>query len=435
MMPTKYPKTLLLVVFVSAVGYFVDAYDLWIAALVRGKSLIALLQLNPTAPESANLIKNISYSLENWQNAGLLVGILWGILADKFGRKRALYTSIALYSITNLANGLLTPNMPYLLEVYKLLRFFSGVGLAAELSIAVTLVGEVFPKEKRGYGIMLVVSFGLLGSAFAAALTEFSGLPWNTLYITGGVLGLILLFFRIQLTDSAIYVNQERSNIAKGDLLAMLTNWRLLRKIVLCVLLGAPTYFIISIPIKFATNYSKYLNGEKISLGITVITFFIALSLGDVAANYLSQKFQSRKKVLVAYLMFAALVVCAFGLIKPRTAFQYHYIFTPLLGLSVGYWTLLLTTVAEQWGTNLRATATTAVPNLIRALALPIVPMFVYLDAKFDTMMATTILGLGSISVAVLAWLFISESFHNDLNFVEEVRGYPVSAKVLDASG
>lgn len=434
-MLTKHPRTLLIVVFVSAVGYFVDAYDLWIAALVRGKSLFALLQLDPTNPDSANLVKTISYSLENWQNTGLLVGILWGILADKFGRKRALYTSIALYSVTNLANGLLVPNMPYLLEVYKLLRFLSGVGLAAELSIAVTLVGEVFPKEKRGYGIMLVVSFGLLGSALAAALAEFSGLSWNTLYIIGGMLGLILLFFRIRLTDSAVYVNQERSNIAKGDVLAVLTNWRLLRKMALCVLLGAPTYFIISIPIKFATNYSKYLNGEKISLGITVITFFIALSAGDVAANYLSQKVRSRKKVLIVYLIFAALVVCSFGLIKPRSAFQYHYIFTPLLGLSVGYWTLLLTTVAEQWGTNLRATATTAVPNLIRALALPIVPMFIFLDARFDTMTATTILGLGSISVAVLAWFFISESFHNDMNFVEEVKGYPVGVKVLDASG
>jgi MFS family permease len=419
----RYPKSLLLVVLVSAVGYFVDAYDLWIAALVRGRSLLTLLQLDPGNAQSLALVKAISYSLENWQNAGLLVGILWGVLADKFGRKKALYTSIALYSITNLANGFLAPGMPYLLEIYKGLRFLSGIGLAAELSIAVTLVGEVFPKEKRGYGIMVVVSFGLLGSAVAAALTEFSGLSWNSLYIVGGVLGLILLLFRIRLSDSLVYVSQQKSNIAKGDVLAVLTTWRLLKKLLVCVMLGAPTYFIISIPIKFATNYSKYLNGGKINLGITVITFFVALSIADVAANYFSQKIQSRKKVLIVYLAFAALVVCAFGVIGPRSAFQYHYIFTPLLGLSVGYWTLLLTTVAEQWGTNLRATATTAVPNLIRALALPIVPMFVFLETRFDTITATRILGLGSIFVAILAWFFISESFHNDLNFVEDVEG------------
>jgi MFS family permease len=423
MATNKYSKTLCLVVFVSAVGYFVDAYDLWIAALVRGKSLFALLQLNPANAEALALVKTISYSLENWQNAGLLVGIIWGVLADKFGRKRALYTSIALYSITNLANGFLTPGTPYLLEVYKGLRFLSGIGLAAELSIAVTLVGEVFPKEKRGYGIMIVVSFGLLGSAAAAALTEFSGLSWRYLYMIGGVLGLVLLFFRIRLSDSLVYVTQEKSDIAKGDVIAVFTNWRLLRKLLVCIMLGAPTYFIISIPIKFATNYSKYLNGERISLGITVITFFLALSLGDVVANYFSQKLQSRKRVLIIYLIFAAVVVCTFVFIRPRSAFQYHYVFTPLLGLSVGYWTLLLTTVAEQWGTNLRATATTAVPNLIRALALPIVPMFVFLEARFDTMTATTILGLGSISVAIVGWSFISESFHNDLNFVENVKG------------
>jgi len=419
MKASKDHRSLRFVVFVGAVGYFVDAYDLWIAALVRSKSLFVLKQLNLTSADAVASVKAISYSLENWQNAGLLAGILWGALADRFGRKRALYASIALYSLANLANGLLTSRTPYVLEVYKVLRFASGVGLAAELSIAVTLVGEVFPKEKRGYGIMIVVSFGLLGAAFAAALTEFSGLDWNYLYMIGGLLGLILLFFRIGLVDSSVYVSQKTSTIAKGNILAVFTSWPLFKKMVLCISLGAPTYFIISIPIKFATNYSKYLNGEKISLGITVITFFIALSIGDVIANYLSQKLESRKKVLICYLMFAALIVTALGIIRPRSAFQYHYVFTPLLGLSVGYWTLLLTTVTEQWGTNLRATATTAVPNLIRALALPIVPMFVFLEARFDTMAATTILGIASTAIAIIAWFFIPESFHNDLNFVE----------------
>jgi MFS family permease len=419
MKASKYHRSLRFVVFVGAVGYFVDAYDLWIAALVRSKSLFVLKQLNLTSADAVASVKAISYSLENWQNAGLLAGILWGVLADRFGRKRALYASIALYSFANLANGLLISSTPYVLEVYKVLRFASGVGLAAELSIAVTLVGEVFPKEKRGFGIMIVVSFGLLGAAFAAALTEFSGLDWNYLYMIGGLLGLILLFFRIGLVDSSVYVSQKTSTIAKGNILAVFTSWPLFKKMVLCISLGAPTYFIISIPIKFATNYSKYLNGEKISLGITVITFFIALSIGDVIANYLSQKLESRKKVLICYLMFAALIVTALGIIRPRSAFQYHYVFTPLLGLSVGYWTLLLTTVTEQWGTNLRATATTAVPNLIRALALPIVPMFVFLEARFDTMAATTILGIASTAIAIIAWFFIPESFHNDLNFVE----------------
>lgn len=415
-------RNLNLAVFVGAVGYFVDAYDLWIAALVRSKSLFVLLNLSPSDLDAMASVKSIAYSLENWQNAGLLVGIFWGVLADRFGRKRTLYASIALYSFANLANGLLTGGTPYMLEMYKALRFASGVGLAAELSIAVTLVGEVFPKQKRGYGIMIVVAFGLLGAAFAAALTEFSGLSWNHLYIIGGLLGIIVLFFRIKLVDSVVYVSQKSSDIARGNILAILTTRPLLKKLVVCILLGAPTYFIISIPIKFATNYSKYLNGEKISLGITVITFFVALSIGDVAANYFSQRLESRKKVLICYLVFTALVVAAFGLIKPRSAFQYHYIFTPLLGLSVGYWTLLLTTVTEQWGTNLRATATTAVPNLIRALALPIVPMFVFLEARFDTMAATTILGVGSTVVAIVAWFCIAESFHNDLNFVESSK-------------
>lgn len=417
----KYSKSLFIIVFISSVGYFVDAYDLWIAALVRGKSLFELLQLNPNDSNSLALVKSISYSLENWQNAGLLLGIFWGVLADKFGRKRALYASIALYSLANLANGFLTPNMPYLIETYKSLRFISGVGLAAELSIAVTLVSEVFPKEKRGYGIMIIVAFGLLGSAFAAYLAEFSGFSWKSLYFIGGGLGLLLLLFRTQLIDSNMYLNQNQSNISKGNFLAMFTNGKLRKKLITCVLLGAPTYFIISIPIKFATNYSQFIKVGKISLSITVISFFIAASLGDILANYLSQKFKSRKKILLGYLIFAALVVTTFCIVKPQTAFIYHYVYTPLFGLSAGYWTLLLSIVAEQWGTNLRATATTTIPNFIRALALPIVPAFVFLEPNFTTMGATAILGLGTISVALTSWFFISESFNRDLDYVEKI--------------
>lgn len=417
----KYSKGIYVILFISAVGYFVDAYDLWIAALVRSRSLFHLLQLDPTAQSSIALVKSIAYSLENWQNAGLLLGILWGVLADKFGRKRALYTSIALYSLANLANAFLTPNTPYLVEIYKTLRFLSGVGLAAELSIAITLVSEVFPKEKRGYGIMIIVAFGLLGSAFAAFLAEFSKLNWNNLYIIGGVLGLLLLLIRTRLTDSKMYISQEKSNISKGNFFVMFTDNKLRKKLIVCVLLGAPTYFIISIPIKFATNYSQYVIDGKISLPITVISFFIAASIGDILANYLSQITKSRKKVLLGYLVFAAFVVSIFCIVKPHSAFEYHFIYTPLLGLSAGYWTLLLTIVAEQWGTNLRATATTTIPNFIRALALPIVPIFVYLNSIFATMAATAILGLGTIAVAIISWFFISESFGKDLDYVDNI--------------
>ncbi|MBK9352801.1 MAG: hypothetical protein IPN09_02145 [Bacteroidetes bacterium] len=123
----------------------------------------------------------------------------------------------------------------------------------------------------------------------------------------------------------------------------------------------------------------------------------------------------------MGYLIFAALVVVFFCTLKPKSAFEYHFIYTPLLGLSVGYWTLLLSIVAEQWGTNLRATATTTIPNFIRALALPIVPTFVYLDSLFGTMGATAVLGLFTIGIALVSWFFISESFGKDLDYVDNI--------------
>lgn len=411
-------RSALMLITVAALGYFVDTYDLLVASLVRTKSIISLGLADANNTE---LIKQIGVSFEVWQSAGLLVGgLLFGILGDKIGRKKVLFGSIAFYSIANILNGLLIPNMPFLLEFYKGLRFLSGVGLAGELGIGITMISEILSAQKRGYGSMIVVSFGILGIVLAASLSIYTTISWNTMFLIGGGMGIALLILRIGVKDSIIYETQKSSTIKKGDFIAILKTPKLLKKFLICIAIGFPSYFIVGLPIKFAPNFGDAFGIEGVSIATTILTFYITLSLSDILANYISQVVKSRKKVLYFFNIMCFISVSIFCFIPPQNAFQYHFIYTPLLAFSIGYWALLVTTTSESFGSNLRATATTVVPNLIRALFIPISASFLFFESLFDTITSATIVGFICCFIAIIGTYFLKETFGKDIDFVEE---------------
>ncbi len=411
-------KKVLYLIIVAALGYFVDTYDLLVASLVRTKSIISL---GLASESNSGLIKQIGISFEVWQSAGLLIGgLLFGILGDKLGRKRVLFGSIAVYSIANLLNGLLVPEMPFLLESYKALRFFSGLGLAGELGIGITMISEIMSAQKRGYGSMMVVSFGILGIVFAACLSIYTSISWNTMFLIGGGMGVALLFLRMVISDSLIYKTQKASSISKGDIVALLTKPKLLKKFLICIAIGFPSYFVVGLPIKFAPNFGEAFGLEGVSIAITILTFYITLSLADLLANYISQQVKSRKKVLYFFNVMCFISISIFCFIPPQNAFQYHFIYTPLLGFSIGYWALLVTTTSETFGSNLRATTTTVVPNIIRALFIPISSAFLLFEGVYSTITSATIVGFICCLIAIIGTFFLKETFGRDLNFVEE---------------
>lgn len=193
---SRISKQTILLIVVAALGYFVDIYDLILFNVVKKESLLALGFSNPTE------IKQISISLFNWQMGGMLLGgILWGILGDKKGRIKVLFGSILLYSIANVLNAFVTD-----IPSYAAIRFIAGIGLAGELGAGITLVAEVMSKENRGYGTMIIVTFGALGAVLAAfvggdgvfirdVISSVTGLQimnWQVAYIVGGALGLML---------------------------------------------------------------------------------------------------------------------------------------------------------------------------------------------------------------------------------------------------
>ena len=416
-------KNIILVITISALGYFVDAYELWVAALCRGASIIDL------KIES----ENFAMSLENFQNVGLLLGSFFGIMADRFGRIKALYTSIFVYSLANIANAFIVNNSFYNIETtYMVLRLISGIGLGAELGVAISLVSESMKKENRGYGNMFVIAFGLLGTVFAATLNlylkpepsttdtlflfskDFSGY-WRIMYFTGGVMGLLLLIFRLKTKESIIYVNNKEKHNTLVNLKSIFSKQVYMKKFILGILLGAPAYFVITLPIKFFTEFTSL---KGLNLSTIIIVFFVALSIGDIISNYISQKVKSRKKVITGFLLFTLFSLIAFYLIPPKQVWQYEYVYMSLFGLGLGFWVLLNTTIAEMWPTELRATMSTTIPNFIRALPLLFLSLIQIGMKNHGAFEVTAMIGIPLTVIAIIASFLIPETFNNDLKKV-----------------
>lgn len=409
------PASILFLLAVTSLGYFVDGYDLVIFSVVRKLSILDL-----GLATGDQQIKTVGIALENWQSLGLLIGgIIWGVLGDKLGRVKILYGSIAVYSVANLLNGFLSQSWGNTYEWYAGLRFFSGLGLAGELGAGITLVSETMKTTKRGYGSMAIAGIGLMGFVTAGWLGSLNYFKWNSLFIFGGIAGFALLLLRFGVYESTLFIEQRTASIPRGAFLSLFTNRKRFKKFLLCITVGLPVFFVIGLPIKFATNMAKAFNIEGVSVSVALVTFYLALAIGDIFCLYLSQLLKSRKKPLIIFNIANLFVVLFFIFITPKNAWQYEFIYCPLLGLSVGYWAMLTTNAAEQFGTNLRSTVAVTVPNFVRATFIPIALIFTSLEGSVGTIYSAAIVGVSSSLIGILSALFTEDSFNKDLNYAE----------------
>ena len=405
-------KAFNLTVLVAGLGYFVDMFDLTIFGVVRINSLKAIL---PNA--SPEQILSTSVFLINMLAVGMLLGgLLWGVLGDKKGRLSVLFGSIILYSVANLLNAFAT-NIP----TYALLRFLAGVGLAGELGAAVTLVSESLAPEIRGYGTTMIAALGLLGSVAASLSGQY--LDWQTAYIIGGLMGLVLLFARFSMVDSSIF-NKAKQNTHRGDLKLLFTGSRL-KRYALCVLAGVPVYFTTGILFTFSPELSKEAGLVGVTAGQSLLWGMIGLTLGDVLCGLLSQFLKSRRRAILISLAFGICLMLAF-LFGVGTNTKLFYIACFFLGLTCGYWAVLITLTAEQFGTNLRSTAATSVPNLIRSAVIPLNFSFLFLRGHFGSQTSAFILSAVVYSIAMFSIYILSESFGKSLDFIEEAEAKSV---------
>lgn len=410
-MPTSTTKTWLLIM-VAALGYFVDIYDLILFQVVKEASLIDL------GISDEILRKNYKIELFNWQMSGMLLGgLIWGILGDKLGRLKTLFGSILLYSLANIANAYVW-NIPS----YATVRFIAGLGLAGELGAGITLISEVMHKDKRGYGTMIMVTFGALGAVFAYLVAE-SFSSWKSAYWVGGIMGLALLALRVGTMESDLFKAGKQEKNRGNFFLLFQSKARLLRYLA-CIGMGLPVWYVVGVLIALIdSHFSTALNfPDSIQVGKAIMFVYLGLSAGDLLAGLLSQWFKSRLKVVLAYLIFAALVSGFYlsGFHSNNTSLIYGI--CGLLGISTGYWALFVTISAEQFGTNIRATVANTVPNFVRGAVVPITLLFKFLAESpwLGSIGSAILVGILCIGLAAISTLYLKESFGKDLDFSEQ---------------
>lgn len=410
-------RAAIVAVIVAALGYFVDIYDLILFSMVRRPSLAALGVTDPNAMVSDGVF------LLNMQMIGMLVGgILWGILGDRRGRLSVLFGSILMYSLANVANGLVT-DVPQ----YAVCRVIAGIGLAGELGAGVTLVAELMPKRTRGWGTTVVAFVGVCGCLAAAiiggALPQvYQGAHWRTAYFIGGGLGLALLVLRIGVVESGMFRAVQASAATRGNFFALFATRERARRYLAVVAIGVPIWFIIGILVTLGDAIGLQLGLPSPPRPATALFFcYAGLALGDLAAGVLSQLLQSRRKAFATFLLIAGAAGVAYYTVGARSL-TWFYASCFALGIGGGYWAVFVTTASELFGTNLRATATTTAPNFVRGSLVPASILFEALRAmpSVGIVKASLVVGGICMGLALLALVFLPETFGRDLDFIEE---------------
>jgi MFS family permease len=402
-------------VLVASLGYFVDIFDLQLFNIVSQASLKGIGITDPAQ------LAEYDYTLFLWQMSGMLVGgLVWGILGDIKGRRNILMGSILIYSLANIANAFVTD-----IHTYAIVRLIAGIGLAGELGAAITLVNEILKKESRGYGTMVIVTMGALGAVAAVYINKldmaiFGLAQWQVMYIIGGLLGLLLLTLRAGTHESHMFDDVKQQQVSKGNFFMLFANRKRAVRYLACIAMGLPVWFSVGVLIKFSDKFTA-LGGATdgtFEVGQAIVFTYLGLSLGDLMSSYLSQLFKNRKRIVVAYLVTCLTVILIFLLGKGYSV-SFYYFLCFAIGTATGYWALFVTIASETFGTNIRATVTTTVPNFVRGATVPIVLSFKSLSTSLGEVNAALIIGGICMTLSLLSLLVLPETFGKDLRFLE----------------
>ncbi|SHM05544.1 MFS transporter [Mucilaginibacter sp. OK098] len=402
----KAKRNIIFLVLVASLGYFVDIYDLLTFSIVRKASLLDI------GVKPADVLSQ-GIHIINWQMFGLLLGgILWGVIGDKLGRIKVLFGSILLYSIANFANGLVHD-----VSTYTIIRFIAGIGLAGELGAGITLVTETMSKEKRGYGTMIVSAIGLFGAAAAVMVAKYG---WRDAYFVGGGLGIVLLLLRIGTFESGMFKNIEQAtHVSKGNFFILFTNWKRFGKYLACILIGAPLWYVVGVLVTLSPEFGKALGAkDALNAGDGILYSYIGISVGGIFAGLLSQATKSRKLTMCIFLILSAISAAVYLNAKGITSQQFVWICF-FMGCAVGYWTIFITIAAEQFGTNIRSTVATTVPNFVRGSLIIINWGFTALLVHYDMITSGYIMMAILTVIALFSLSQLKETFSKDLDYVE----------------
>ena len=407
-MTNKQYSLLSLPVIVAALGFFVDVFDLLLFGIVRKPSFREL----GLSPEEILSKGELTVTI---QLTGMVIGgIIWGIIGDKYGRLKVLFGSILLYSLANIANGFVHD-----INWYMVIRFIAGLGLAGELGAGITLTAEILPKEKRGLAGTIIATCGVLGGISAALLSKVIT-DWRTLYFIGGGIGLVLLALRVSVSESSMFASLEKTTTLRGNYLHFFNNKNRFFRYIKGMLIGMPVWYCIGLLIFFADEFARQMGISGITPGNAILFQYIGLGLGDMSAGLISQRLKSRKKALyIFYSIFIIFLVLFFT--QQNSSPTWFYFICSGLGFGTGISVLYIITSAEQFGTNLRASASTSITNFVRGFAPLLLLIFKPLRNYHDWgyIKAAWIIGIGVMLISTAALYFTKESFGKDLDFTE----------------
>lgn len=406
------------IIIVAALGYFVDIYDLVLFSVERKDSLTEILGTEAT-PQN---LKNIGMALLNWQMGGMLIGgLFWGMLGDKKGRLSVLFGSILMYSLANIFNGMVTN-----VTAYAALRFISGFGLAGELGAGITLVSESMSKERRGIGTMIVATVGVFGAVVAGFMGHV--IPnWRYSFYLGGAMGLVLLVLRFGILESGMFEEVKKSKHRKGHFIDLFKTRATAVKYLSVIMIAVPVWYVMGILITFAPEIflSMGVTSFKPDAGKSIMYAYLGITVGDLASGLISQLLKSRKKALAIFMImtfFSVILYFKYAIISET----YYYVIITIIGFATGYWAVFMSTAAELFGTNIRATATTTAPNFVRGSVIFLSLLFRLFESLFmdvngkpDSKMAAIGVGIVVAVLGLIAWINLKETFHKDLNYTE----------------
>ncbi len=404
----KTTRAVRLAILVAALGYFVDIYDLVLFSIVRVKSLQGIGITEPGALLDQGVL------LINMQMGGMLIGgILWGIIGDKRGRLSVLFGSILLYSLANIGNGLIQS-----IEAYAALRFIAGIGLAGELGAGITLVSEIMHKQSRGYGTTIVATIGICGAVVAALVGgKFS---WRTAYFVGGALGLMLLVLRIGVYESGMFEATKAKSVERGNFLKLFSTGERARRYIGIVLIGVPIWYVVGILVTFSPEIGAAMGMTPApNAGQAILFTYVGLALGDLSSGALSQIIKSRKRAVMAFLGITAFGIVLYFLLAAQSITTFYGVCVAM-GFGAGYWAVFVTVASEQFGTNLRATATTSAPNLVRGAVVLLTSGFNAMKALVGVKESAMIVGAFTLLGAFVALRAMEETYGKDLDYLEE---------------
>lgn len=408
-------RAVMMTILVATLGYFVDIFDLLLFSIVRVQSLKDL-------GVAEDQLMSTGIFLMNVQMAGLLIGgLVWGVWGDRMGRVSVLFGSILMYSVANILNGFIGT-----VEQYAVLRLIAGIGLAGELGAGVTLASELLPRHLRGLGTTFIASVGVAGAVMAVVIADITS--WRVAYVIGGLLGLGLLVLRLQVKESAMFEimaaegnkeGRKKDRLGLGNIL-LLFRPNTLYKYLGVILVGAPLWAVVGLFITFTPEFARDFGMTTIpEAGKAVLFCYIGLVLGDMLSGILSQLLRSRKKAVGVFLVLTFLASCLY-VWGPHERVESYYGLCFILGIGAGYWAMFVQMGAEQFGTNIRATAATSIPNMVRGSVIVSTSLFQILKPMLGVTGAGLAVVWGMLLVAAFALMTLRETFMTDLDYTEE---------------